>query len=296
MLGPLLAMLSAAFFALQAVASRRGLIRVADTSPGVFVTVFLAPPLLALALLSVGQLDRVGSFPWQGYLLLVGAGIVHFVIGRSLNFATVQLLGANRASICVGTSTLYSVTSGIVLFRETLSWQVASGAGLVILGIVLIALGVPKVNPEYRPHFGSTVKGVLLGLGAGLFYGMSPVMVKAALGTDGSALAATFISYLGASAVLGLTLSNRSKRVGLRGIERQAFWWFCATGVFLIVAHLLRYSALTLAPLSIVAPLSSITPLLVVGFSFVLNRREESFNPRVIYGAGAIVAGTVILL
>lgn len=75
-----------------------------------------------------------------------------------------------------------------------------------------------------------------------------------------------------------------------------AFWWFCATGLFMATAQLLRYFALSLSPLSIVGPLNSTIPLLVLAFSFAVNRKLENFNASTILGAVAVVLGTIILL
>jgi uncharacterized membrane protein len=139
-------------------------------------------------------------------------------------------------------------------------------------------------------------RGVVFGLSAGFFYGISSVLVKLGLGGGGSPVAGTFISYLGASAILAATLAQGERRGSLGSINRSAILWFGLAGFFVAAAQMLRYVALSLSPVSVIAPLSSTTPLLVILFSFLLNRSVESFRPQVILGAMTVVSGIILLL
>ena len=98
--GSLFAILGAVSFAINAVFTRRAVVRVKAPAAGVFITLYIAIPFFVVFLLSVGRLQAAAQFQWwQGYAFLVAAGIVHFVIGRSFNYACVQLVGANVRSV-----------------------------------------------------------------------------------------------------------------------------------------------------------------------------------------------------
>jgi drug/metabolite transporter (DMT)-like permease len=66
--------------------------------------------------------------------------------------------------------------------------------------------------------------------------------------------------------------------------------------VFNATAHLLRYIALAHSPVSLVAPLiNSINGLLVFPLSFLINRKIETFNLRIILGAIAVIGGVLFI-
>jgi uncharacterized membrane protein len=54
--------------------------------------------------------------------------------------------------------------------------------------------------------------------------------------------------------------------------------------------------ALGLAPASVVAPLVSITPVFLLVFSFLFNRKLEIFSRSVIIGTVTVVMGTILLI
>ena len=76
---------------------------------------------------------------------------------------------------------------------------------------------------------------------------------------------------------------------------KEALLWFCLGGFFVGMAQLFRYVALSMSPLSIVAPLIAASPLFTIFFSFLMNRSIEPFTLKVILGAVGVVAGAVII-
>jgi drug/metabolite transporter (DMT)-like permease len=99
MKGPLLALLSAIFFALTMIFIRRAVLKVPDASLGTLISVPMAVPIFFIILAVTGQIQSVFRFSWEGYVWLSSAGILHFVIGRSLNYKLVRLVGANVGTI-----------------------------------------------------------------------------------------------------------------------------------------------------------------------------------------------------
>ncbi|MFQ5826756.1 MAG: DMT family transporter [Dehalococcoidia bacterium] len=295
MSGSVLSVLSATCFALSAICTRRGVLKVTDSSVGVMLSNFLAVPLFALILLGMGQMAEVGAFTWQEYIFLAIAGIFHFIVGRSFYYLGIQIVGANMANILVSGHPFYSVVSGLIIFHEPLTRELAVGASLVIAGILLIVWGPMASGQSRSLPSGVLLKGILSALAAGLIYGLTPIPIKWGLGAGGSPEAGTFISYVAAAAVSLGMLSSKSKRDSFMGMGRGALLWFSFGGFFVGMAQLFRYIALTLIPMSRVGPLIAISPLLVILFSFIVNRNLETFRIRVILGGVAVVSGTYIL-
>ncbi|MEE8472727.1 MAG: EamA family transporter [Dehalococcoidia bacterium] len=295
MSGSLFALFGAGCFGLSAIFTRRGVVRSSDSSAGVLISLFLAVPYFTLILAGMGQTGEIGAFPLSGYIFLASAGLVHFVVGRSLYYRAIQAVGANMAQILTSAGPLCSVAWGILLFHEPLTWELVSGSGLIISGVLFIVWGPLRAGNKIAASPGEFIRGVLAGLGAGVLYGSSPVLVKWGLGAAGAPVAGTFISYVAATTVMSFTLLHRGQRDGLMGIDRTTLLWFSLSGTLVASAQLFRYMALSLSPMSVVGPLFSASRMLVIFFSFIFNRKLETFSPRVLLGAALVVSGTVIL-
>ncbi len=296
MSGAPLALLSAACYGLNRVVVRRGVIKISDPTVGVLISVPLSLPFFLLILIAIGRVHDIVSFPWQSYVWLSLAGVIHFVGGRSFGYAATQLLGANIGSIMGRVAPIAAVTLGISLLGEPLT-------GGIILGVLLIVGGVSVAGwkPKMPDHDGSNpgshlpLKGILFGLGSGLCFGITPLFVKMGLHEPYSPVAATFISYFAATIILITFLLSRGKRTILFGMGRSLFLLFFFAGLLTSVAQLSRYIALSISAVSIVSPLISTSPVFVLGFSFLFNRKLEAFNLAIIVGAIATVIGAIVL-
>ncbi len=296
LLGPLLALLGALFFSISHVPTRRAVLRVKDTSAGVAVTVFISIPALFLALVISDKVDDLLRFPWHGYLWLLGAGIIHFYVGRSLNYKSVQLVGANITGILRRSSPLVAVSLGVIVLGEVVTLPMFLGILLIVVGVGFVGWN-PWQSRQSKTSFASLgPKGILLGVGAGVCYGVSPLMIKMALNSFSSPIAAVLISFAGAAVVHALLHVKGDKRKLLLNMEKRTFWWFFLSGLLVVFAQLSRFLALSMAPISVISPLFDVGPLMVIGLSFIFNRKLEVFNKSVIIAAIFVIAGTLFLL
>ncbi|MBI4287815.1 MAG: DMT family transporter [Chloroflexi bacterium] len=298
--GSVIALISAVCFAASNVCTRRGVLRVKDASLGVYVSVFIAPPLFLLLALLWGDVHSIASFTWLGYVWLALAGVVHFVGGRSFNYLAIRHLGANLTTIFGGLNLLYTILLSFLVLGEKITQGMAIGSSFIIIGPMLLAWTGRKGNPG--PDKGAadkprlSRKGILAGLACGIFFGISPLFIKLGLREGGSALAGTFISYVSAMLVLGMTMGySPGRRSGVVHMERRALIWFTLAGLFVGMAQLLRYTAINVIPVSVASPLIATNPLFLVTLSFVVNRKIESFRLTTILGVVLVVAGTVLV-
>jgi transporter family protein len=296
MTGPLLALLSAFFFALHAVFVRRAVLEVQDSSIGILISVPLSLPILVPIVAFSEQLSNVSQFPWQSYLWLSAAGILFFVVGRTLVYRCSQLLGANISSLLIRTSVLISVVIGIVFLKEPFSWRIAAGVLLITMGIMLTG----KSSQMFRGADGSLskipAKALLLGLSCGFSIGISYIFIRIGLKDSTAPMAGVLVSYIAATIVLGFFLCNRKKRRRLFQIPGRVAGLFFFTGILSLAANIARFVALNLAPASIVAPLVWTYPIFLLFFSFLLNRKLEIFNRVVVFGTIIVVVGSFLLI
>jgi drug/metabolite transporter (DMT)-like permease len=320
-------------FALGGTMTRRGMMR-ASASFGLYVTVILGVPLFAVAALATGQIFDADEITSNGYVLLAGAGILHFLVGRYCGFRAVAAIGANRNQPLLTTSILYSVILAIIVLDESITWAMFGGMALVVVGPMLMIersrvkgdAGVPAKPPTGLPASGlpsdpsSTLisgdavataakpdakpdmpplklaEGYFFGLAAAAIYGNTPIMVRAALEDSELGIMGGLASYMAASAVLIVTLLVPGKLMKVAAERKTAGPWFYANTVASFFAQMFRYAALAIAPVTIVAPLARTLALFTLAFSFLINRNLEYFGARVIIGILLSVVGSVILV
>ena len=296
MIGSIFALLSATSFATNKIFIRRAVLRVSDASLGILISVPMAVPLFFLILVFSGKLHTIMGFSRQGYAWMILAGVVHFIVGRSLNYKCVQLVGANIGNILSRTDIPVSVVIGVSLLNEPLSWRLAGGVLFILFGIILAGMNTHMLQNAYGQFSKVPLMGYVYGFGCGLAWGISPIFIKLGLEDSGSSVAGAFISFFAASVVLGLTLLNRNRRTAFTHMTGRAAGLFLLAGLFSCTANLLRYIALGLAPASVVTPLVSIQPVFGLFFAFLFNRKLEIFSRPVIIGTIAVAIGTLLII
>ncbi|MBI2917279.1 MAG: DMT family transporter [Chloroflexi bacterium] len=291
----LLPVLSSMAFGVNMNLARRGTL-LTSPSVGVLITVLVAPPFFLLLALANGDLGRVGQLAPATWLLLAGAGILHFSVGRSFNFHAIRLIGASRAVTLSGTSPLITMVFAIAVFGERVTPGIVAGSGLIVLGAGLMAR--TSGNPGGVPTLADPSlvrRGFALGLVAALCWAITPLLVKGAMMQTNAPVLGSLVSYTAAALVLGSSLASAGPRHNLLNSPPRAVQWFLGAGVASSVAQLLRYWALAVIPVTIVEPLNRTTPLFTLGLGFLINRKVESFDRNTIMGVMLVVVGAVTL-
>ena len=309
--GALLSLTSAFSFAVNSILIRRGIAGAGATaSQGAFITVLMGVPFGFVAVLLTGQVLRFGEVSPMGYLLLFGAGLVHFVIGRYCNYRAIGAIGASRSSPFQSFATPYSILMAVILLDE-----VVTPLMLVAIGLVLVA---PTIMIERRPRAPAPaparvaegtstprpqalelrqLEGYIFAFLAGIAYGTSPLFIRAAL-ADATRTAAigTFVAYVGAAAVLLATLALPGRRHLMGSINLYYMRLFGGAGVSVFLAQLLRFFALAMADVIIVTPLQRMVGVFTIILTYLVNRSFETLTWRVVAGVLVSVSASVLLV
>ena len=104
-----------------------------------------------------------------------------------------------------------------------------------------------------------------------------------------ASLAGGLISYIAAVAAFALLLLLPGRWRHVRALEPGAAKWFAVSGVCVAFAQMLRYMALTLAPVTVVAPIQRLSIVFRLYLSGIINPDHEMFG-------GRIVAATLVSL
>ncbi len=290
------AALGALSFGFTSVVLRRAVTKVLDATIGVLITVPLTVVLIMIILLAMGQVGSITSFSWQSYCWLSAAGILHYMVSRSLGYDLTQLVGSNIANILRRLNILVAVVLGISVLGEPLSWELVVGVLLIMFGITLAGMNPQMFRNGQGLFSGVPRKAYLLALGIGLIGGVTPILIKLGLSGSGTPIAGAFISYAAATIVLIPFLLNRNKRTALTGMKGRALGYFYLAGVFSATANLMRYIALSLGSASVVAPIFATESIWALLLAFIFNRNLEVFSRYVIIGTIVTIAGSLLLV
>ncbi len=295
-MGEILSLLSGIAFASSNVFTRRGVFHARESFSALPITIGVGTIIFFIALLVSGMAGRLALLSWVGILSLGGAGVLHFLIGRSFTYTSLRLIGANRTEPLLTSNMLFSVAFGLIFLNETLTFLQVIGIGAIFLGVLLISMSSEGPVKGTRPGRGVILKGVAAGLLAGLCYGISTLFIKVGLREVGSGIAGGFVSHLAAGLVVGVLVVGHENRSHVTRLSRTAFIPMLMGGAALALGQIFRYVALGLVPINVVSPLTSTANLFVPVFSFLVNRKMEVFSAKVLGGSLAVIAGVYIIL
>lgn len=323
MLGGILAILAAASFGFNNAALRRGVLS-GSVFQALAITVPMGVPLFLLAGIVTGHIDKLWSFPGEAYLWLGAAGVMHFVWGRYCNYRSTKAIGGNLSGPWKQSQLILALILAMLLLGETLT-------PLKILGIALIVMGVmftsrakhkkkPKVEsnidgatevpekpkkektPDFEPNY---AEGYTFALLSATGYGISPVLVRMGLEDQGPgfSIAGGLVSYTAAALVVGIIILAGRQWGHIRELNPVAAKWFTLAGALVGLSQGLRYAALSIAPVTVVAPIQSTSAVFRVLFGWLINREHEVFGLWVylgvlfsMLGAAALTLSTDIIL
>lgn len=329
--GSLLAVLSAATFALNNATVRRGVLT-GTVAQAMAITVPMGVPMFLLGALALGHLDDVFGFSTKTVLMLAAAGVLHFVWGRYCNYRATKAIGGNASIPLQQLDFPFKLGLAIVFLGETLT-------PLRIFGIALIMLGgtiaMPRRRKKQKPTTKSAAAPQAQSVGAAavtseaggeaggeaasnpakpLFvpkyaegytfaalsvtgYGISPLFIRAALEDTsiGAGLAGGLISYCAATLVIMAMWLIPGQFTHVTSVNRSSVKWFLMSSIFVGISQMCRYMALALAPITVVAPLQRSASLFRVIFNWCINRQYEIFEPRLLAGIVVSVLGGVAL-
>jgi len=295
LLGAVLAILSAATFALTNATGRRGVIT-GTAAQGMVISMPVGLAcFLAFAFLT-GAVQHLGRFNAAALASLSVAGVLHFVFGRYCNFRASQAAGVNLTAPVMQLNSVVTLILAVTVLREPCTILQIAGAVLMVSGSLVTQLssqrpttsGVEEVGFEPR-----MLAGFFFALMAALAYGTSPIIVRQALQDIGalSGLAGGAVAYAAATVAVMLGLLVSSLRFNVMSVTRENARWFIYSGIFVAAAHGFLYSALAVAPIMVVAPLLQLSLVFRFVFSLLLNPHHEVFGFVVILGTLVSILG-----
>jgi len=303
MLGIILGFASAFAFAFNAIFTRRGVLR-ASSSYIANISILMGPFFAAIFAGISGELSQIFHFPWKAYLYLALSGIIHFALGRTWAYRSIQLIGANRANIVTSLSPIVSILQAMIVLGEKLTPLMFAG--------VVCSLSSPFVT-LFKEHTAAKavmnhsqagrevdratlMRGMFYGAGAAFFWGSSFIFIKLGLENGGTPIAGSMIAYIGATFAIFPSLWKEENRKEMISADISSLKLALLVGLTTNIAQLFRYLALKYGSVIVVTAVIRTTPLGILLLSFLFNRQYESFSRWVLLSNALLILGTFLVL
>lgn len=310
MLGAILAVLSAASFALNNAAARRGVVTGSPTQ-GMAISIPVGVVCFLPVTLVAGELSRLTQFPPTAAAWMAGVGLLHFVLGRFCNYSANQSAGVNLTAPVIQLQVVVTLVLAVVILHEPCTLLQAFGGVLIVSGSLVTQQqrASPRANPvgasaatspskpntpAFTPRY---LKGYVFATLAALAYGSSPIMARFALEHTGptSGIVGGLIAYAAATTVVALALLWPPVRREVFAIGRESARWFAYSGVFVAMAQGFFFCAVAVAPVLLVMPLLQTSLAFRLLFSTWLNPDHEVFGKIVLAGVAVSVTGALLV-
>jgi drug/metabolite transporter (DMT)-like permease len=311
-LGAILSLLSAATFALNITAARRGVVT-GTPIQGTALTVPIGVACFLPVAIAAGQLARLEAFPLAAAGWMAGVGVLHFLVGRYCNYRANQAAGVNITAPVIQLQIVVTLALAVIILHEPCSALQMAGAAVMMAGALVtqyqrpgsaapsastvlqrgpVNAGVQPSETAFVPRY---VPGYLFASFAAIAYGTSPIMARFALESTGlgGGILGGLVAYCAATAVLGVAMIWPRLRRDVTAVKRENARWFVYSGVFVALAQGFFFSAVAVAPIMVVSPLLQFSLLFRFLFSKLFNPDHEIFGWLVIAGVGTSILGSL---
>ena len=280
----LFAFASAIFLGAGVVTTQLGL-RTVEPFSGAAISV----PAFTILFLLVSPFILAGEpVVWRGLPIFAAIGLFFPASLTFLTFASNRALGPVITSTLGNLAPLFSVALAVVLLNEPLRLHQAVGLVIAVAGAVIISVTRPRDLGHWRSL------ALLLPLAGALIRGVVPPVVKLGLEVWPSPLWACLVGYIMSSLVV-LSVQRIRKGSFVAGAPASGRFWFAVTGISNGLSALTLFAAVRNGPITLVAPLIAVYPLVTVILSALLLK-HVAITLRIIAGTVLTVAGVLLVL
>ena len=244
--------------------------------------------------LFTGRVGELLNLPVRSWAYLAGSTLIGLVVGDSIYFQSMKLIGLSRAMPLSTTYPFFTMLLSLLFLDERFGWTVIGGAVLIAGGGYLLALhrGKERLVESQAVRRVNSV-GVVLALCAALCWSISTVLLRVGLEKADTTLANVVRLSVLMVALFAMTLKlgkiERIKAYGARSLGIVFLAGIVGTGLgtFTFLTAVQRAGA---ARTSI---LTATTPLFGVPFSLLLKERPSS---RTLVGTSLTMVGVWLTL
>ena len=258
-----------------------------------FYTV-VASAVLVLSLAFARHLPDIRNLPpvaWAWFALM---GAIAYPLARVLINSSIVMIGASRAAPMASFQPIFALAMGMTILGERPNLLVGLGAPVVMGGLFLVFLAENTHRAAGRLLNGRTL-GYLLALGGAAAFASRDVISRHVV----SGVAPPLVTAAFALAIGGCLLFLLVHREVVRSLRRAPpkYVGVCAlAGLFQGLAVASLFQALSLAPVTVVSPISASSPLVTLALAHLFLRRLEAINLPLVLGTLLSIGGVVMVV
>ena len=295
-MGDALALLSATFFAVANVTIVRGTAP-GDDDNGAFVSLLLTTAIAGAGWIAWGLAFGFEPVTPRAILWFAGAGVLTAFIGRVFGYASVQLLGAMRASATKRLNPFFAVALGVGVLGERLTPGAVAGMLLILASFALLVLrSAPRAAAGTAPVRGARA-GFVYAIFSALGYATGYLLRKMGLAETPDAFLGTMLGTLvGALTFVSVGVYSRRYAAAVRATFTTMRPWLLVAWTMSSFGQIAYFFALRQNPISRVALITSMEVFITIFLSVLFLRRRETLTPAVFLAALLGVAGTAAII
>lgn len=286
-LGEMLAIGASLSYSVSLIGIRQG-VRSATPIAGVLIlnaTVAAAGFVIAA---SLGTLQKSTLVPVLLYLI---GGCMGQGIGQITNAIGIEKMGVSRSVPIQSSTPIFSVTFAMIFLGERPGAAVGVGTLLIVAGVCLLSASERRDEQSFRSFF----RGALIyPLASALSYGILPVLANYAFSYQRTPIVGFACAFSGGTLLLLATRPLLPGGGELKA-DARAVRWFLFAALTTTAAAAMFWTAMSVAPVSTVLPLSRLVPLWVVLWTYLFLGSLERITSRLILAALMVVAGGALI-
>ena len=268
MSGELIALLSAVLWAMASVLLAMGARRIHVVPLNLIRCIFSTSFFWAL-LPFYGGFKAWAEIPPSAWPWLVVSVLALLVVGDTLYFRSMELVGVSWAMPVASVNPLWAVLLSATFLDEPLTWPLLLGALLVTAGVVLVSRSTNGANSAKPVDPRARRTGLLLALLVSVLWAVGQVALKPATAGVHSVVANSVRQPMGMLMLLGLTLRQGRWRE-IKSLDRKS--WLVIAVASLVgtgVGTLLFVMAIQMAGAGRTAVLTATAPLMAMPLSML---------------------------
>ena len=224
-------------------------------------------------------------------LIFMLGGCLGQGVGQLTNAIGIERMGVSRSVPIQSSTPIFSVTFAMMFLGERPGIGVAMGTVLIVAGVCLLSLGERRADQSFKNFF----QGALVyPLTSALSYGLLPVLANVAFSYQKTPIMGFACAFTAGTVLLAVTRPLLPDGGKLEA-DRRAVYLFLGAGITTTLAAIMFWTAMSIAPVSTVLPLSRLVPLWVVLWTYLFLGGLERITSRIVLAAGMVVAGGVLI-
>ncbi|MCL5069008.1 MAG: DMT family transporter [Thaumarchaeota archaeon] len=228
------------------------------------------------------------------YALMIFAvvGIVNAGVGRLFVWKSIAQMGANRGNIVGSTQNGLAIIFAFFFLGEAVTGWLIAGFALILLAVIIILY-----DKSERSFTSKQIRdGMIYGAMGAVCWGAGQDLMKAGITSYSDPIGASFLTFSFSMIFLVPYLFLRpglKATMSLRG-ARQPLLFAVLGGLIGNAGSFLSYVALSYIPVTLVATINAVNPIVTFMASYLLIRKSEGLNLRVFVSVLLAVTGLLM--